>query len=187
MRKNLTGHTWPNGHLHMPIIKLWLWKMLINFLKSPIPQWRKECMEEWSEICIRDRIVLLIGRPNRNIKFQWNRLTTFALIPHTDRQNDRTNGRQTDLIKTNKRAVFLWQQSFMFYMTQENEFDRWFVIKVLILEEVEQFSQTLLTPDCRWLSDTRLRWHWINGVLDIRTASIWEVELYRASVWWNCW
>ena len=59
-------------------------------------------VEKWSGIRTRDRIttkswtVLPTGRPNYNIKFQWNRLITFAVILLTERQRDRQTQQMTD-------------------------------------------------------------------------------------------
>ena len=66
----------------------WLWEMLINLLKSPIPQW----WEKWKS---DPASVSGTGSPSKiNTKFQWHGLISFAVIMHTDRAIDR----QTDLI-----------------------------------------------------------------------------------------
>ena len=59
-------------------------------------------VKKWSGIRTRHRITtkswtfLPTGRPNHTIKFKWNRLITFALILHTDRQNDRMTDWRTN-------------------------------------------------------------------------------------------
>ena len=61
-------------------------------------------MEKWSGIRVRDRdrittnswSVLPTGRLNYNIKLQWNRLITFAVILHRNRMTDRQNKWKND-------------------------------------------------------------------------------------------
>jgi len=77
---------------------------ITDLLKSPITQWWGRNggeMEKWSGIRIwvrsptKSQSVLPIGRPNHNVKFQWNRLVIFSVILlsewHTDGQRTTTN------------------------------------------------------------------------------------------------
>jgi len=63
--------------------------MLINLLKSPIPQWWGKWKNDPESISGTESPpeALVICRPNhRNTKFQWNHLITFAVILHTEWQ-----------------------------------------------------------------------------------------------------
>jgi len=77
------------------------WKLAVHCMRNankspkiPYSAMVRE-VEKWSGICIWDWIttksssVLQTGRPNHNTKFQWNRLSTFAVILLTDRTTDR--------------------------------------------------------------------------------------------------
>jgi len=75
-----------------------MWEMLISLLKSPIPQWWRKWKSNPESVSgsgspPRVNQSFSTGRPNYKLKFQWNRLISFALNPA-----HKQNYRQADLI-----------------------------------------------------------------------------------------
>jgi len=81
--------------------QLTVWEMLINLLQCHILQW-------WGSGKVilnpdhHGKLILPTGRPNHNTKFQWNRLITFSVVLHTDRQTHKhTDYRWHNLLQQN--------------------------------------------------------------------------------------
>jgi len=65
-----------------------VWEMLINILKSPIPQWWGKWKSDPESVSRIGSPVLPIGSPNHNTNFQWNRLNLVRITVYPTNVNE---------------------------------------------------------------------------------------------------